>query len=85
MQCLDSSHQVVEKGLKCKEGLIAHSILKTSREGNMINNTSNEKTKFWSKNKNVTNDGVVDVGVVNRAQPKVCLQSPNNTASPNKN
>lgn len=46
---------------------------------------SKKKPKYWSKNKNVKNEEVVDAQVVDRAQPIVSLQGPTNAFVPTKN
>lgn len=52
-------------------------IIKNGKDSGALNNASADKPKFWSRNKNVTNDGAVDARVVNRAQPTLSLQGPN--------
>lgn len=52
--------------------------------GTSTNNTNNDKTKCWSRNKNVTIDGVVDACIVNKTQPIVSLQGPIQSSSQNK-
>lgn len=61
---------------------IAQGLLKSFKEGSQNNIASNEKTKFWSRNKKCYHDGVVDAKLVNRAQPTICLQFPTNTNTP---
>lgn len=84
MQCLKLFDQVIEKGLKCKKGLIEQGILKNNKDNNSTSNTSNERTKFWSRNKNITNDNVVDAHMLIRAQPIISLQGPINPFMINK-
>lgn len=76
MQCIDTFKEITEKGIKCEKGLLEQGILKHHKDNGTTINASNEKPKFWSKNKNVTNDRVVDACVVNRGQPMVSLQGP---------
>ena len=54
--------------------------------------SSNDKEKNFSKNKNVTNDGIVDTHMITMAQPQLTLkganpmnsQAPNQTSPPQK-
>lgn len=78
MQCLISFKQINEKALKCEKGLVEQGIIKY---GTFTNNTNNDKSKFWSRNKNVTNDGVVDARTVNRSQLIESLQGPIQSSS----
>lgn len=85
MQWLSTFKEITEKGVKCEKGLLEQGILKGSKDSSASNITGEDKPKFWSINKNVTNDGVVDAHVVNRVQPAVSLQGPTNSSSPNVN
>lgn len=85
MQCLSTFKEIIEKGLKCEKGLLEQGILKNSKDSGTSNTTSADKPKFWSINKNVINDGVVDARVVNRVQPTVSLQGPTSSSSPTVN
>lgn len=76
MQCLNNFKDITKKGIKCEKGLLEQEILKHHKDSGPTTNTSNERPKFWSRNKNVTNDGVVDARIVNRAQPTISLQGP---------
>ena len=42
-------------------------------------NSSTNKVKFFFKNKNVTNDGIVNSQTISTMQPKVTLTNPNAT------
>lgn len=52
--------------------LIVKGLVKNFKETKDNTNTS----KFWSKNKNMVNNGVVDSKVINKAQNMVILQGP---------
>lgn len=67
MQCLSTFKDIMEKRLKCEKGLVEQGIIRNGKDLGETNNTSIEKPKFWSKNKNVIGDGVVGTRVVNRA------------------
>ena len=41
--------------------------------------SSTEKEKNFSKNKNVTNDGIIDAQMISVAQPKITLMNLNTT------
>lgn len=69
MQFFDTFKDITEKGLKCEKGLLEQGIIKNSKDVGVPSNASADKPKFWSRNKNITNDGMVDARVVNIAQP----------------
>ena len=52
---------------------------------NTNTNSSNEKNFFFSKNKNVTNDGIVDACMISMTQPQLTLkgENPTNPQAPN--
>lgn len=77
MQCMNNLKDITEKGIKCEKSLLEQGILKHQNDSRPTTSTSNERPKFWSRNKNVTNDKVVDAHIVNRAQPVISLQGPN--------
>lgn len=83
MQSLNNFKDIIEKGIKCERCLLEQGILKCHKDSGPNTNTNNERPKFWPRNKNVTNDGVVDSRVVNRAQPTISLQGPVDLASKN--
>lgn len=51
--------KLMKKGASFEDSIIQKCILKTNKE-NTNRNLSNDNPKFFSKNKNVTNDGIVD-------------------------
>lgn len=75
----------MKKGASIEGALIHKGILKTKKD-NTNTNSSNEKAIFFSKNKNVTNDGIVDARTISIAQPQLTLKGENtmNTQTPNK-
>lgn len=78
---MTSLKQITKKDLKCKKGFVEQGTIKY---GTSINNTNNDKSKFWSRNKNVTNDGVVDTRIVNKSKNIVSLQGKIQSSNQNK-
>lgn len=57
--------KLVKKGMNIKKALIQKGIIEIFKDNNNNPNTSNDKNKFWSRNKNVPNDGVMDTRTIN--------------------
>ena len=76
--------KLMKKGASIEDSLIYKGILKKNKD-NTNTNSSNEKAKNFSKNKNVTNDGIVDACTISIAQPQLTLKGENttNTQTPN--
>ena len=70
----------MKKGSSIEDALIHKGILKMNKE-NTNTNSSNDKAIFFSKKKNVTNDGIVDAWTISIAQPQLTLKSVNPTNS----
>lgn len=72
---------LVEKGFQLEKALITQGKLKyPSKNTNM--NTTNDKNKYWAKNKHVTNDGVVNAKTVNKIGPTITLRDLNHKILP---
>lgn len=70
--------KLMKKGVSIEDALISKGILKTNKD-NTNTNSSNDKAKFFSKKKNVTNDGIVDARTISSAQPQLTLKGANPT------
>lgn len=80
MLCPRNFEETIEKGILIERALIARGVIKLYIPKDQPC-TSNEKPKIWAKNKNVTNDGVVDAKVVHNVQtPNVPQSCSNSTA-----
>ena len=76
--------KLMKKGASIEDALIHKGILKTNKE-NTNTSSSNDKEKKFSKNQNVTNDGIVDARTISTTQPQLTLKgaNPMNSQSPN--
>jgi hypothetical protein len=70
--------QTVEKSTILEKILIEQGEIKLNTKTQNNQGITNDKTKFWSRNKNVTNDRVVDAKTTNFA-PLLMLRGPNVT------
>lgn len=70
LQCPPIFVKMIENGLKIEDAMVKKGELKLYKEGNNSsnsfnnnnnNNHNNDKPKFWTRNINVVNDGVVDI------------------------
>ena len=59
----------MKNGASIKDALVHKGVIKINKD-NTNTNSSTHKAKFFSKNKNVTNDGIVDAQTINTTQPK---------------
>lgn len=73
IHCHNTFEEVFEKFVSIERELVAKGLIKIFKENR---NNANDGKKFWSRNKNLTNDGVVDVKVVNKIHPTIHLKSP---------
>lgn len=81
LQCLPSFQKLIENGIQIEEALIKRGTLIFSKEGysssnnnynkNYYNNSN--KSKFWTWNNSVVNDGVVEANNVKTKQPVLNL------------
>lgn len=70
LQCLPTFTKLIKNGIQVEEASIKKGTLKFLKEGvsssnnntynNQNNNNNSDKSKFWTRNKNIVNDGVVD-------------------------
>ena len=70
--------KLMKKVASMEDALIRKGILKTKKD-NRNTNSSNEKEKKFSKNNNVTNDGIMDAQTIITAQPQLTLKGVNPT------
>lgn len=63
MQYATTFEELMEKGLTIERALIAKGLVKIYKDNNQPS-SSNDKTRLWAKNKNVTNNGLVDTNFV---------------------
>ena len=72
--------KLMKEGASIEDALVHKGILKINKE-NTNTNSSNEKEKNFSKNKNVTNDCILDARTISMAQPQINLKGANPTNS----
>lgn len=65
IQCCTTFEEIIEKGVLIEKGPIARGLVKINKETPKPNN---DKGKYWSQNKNVTNDEVVDAKLITKGQ-----------------
>lgn len=63
MQCIMTYYQLIPNDLNIERDLIAQKHMPTCRD-NRSSTSYNNKPRMWAKNKNITNDGVIDAKVV---------------------
>lgn len=85
----DSFVEVIAQGLKIEKALIKKGLVKIYKDCPRPT-YNNDKPKFWSKNKNIVNDGIVDARIFKIAQPMIKIvkrvdNRNNNNPNPNKN
>ena len=75
----------MKKGASIEDALICKGILKMKKK-NANTSSSNDKAIFFSKNKNLTNDGIVDACIISTSQPQLTLKvaNPMNSQTPNR-
>lgn len=67
---------MIENAITIENALVRRGIIKLDKDNPNSSNHHNEKSKFWTHNKNVVNDGVVDA---HHVSPKpVVLSVPHN-------
>lgn len=80
-QCIPSFAELIENGIQVEEACIKKGTLKFFKEGTNSSNTypfnnqnnTLDKSKFWTRNKNVVNDGGVDASDMKSKQPILAL------------
>lgn len=88
MQCPPSFNKMVENGIKIEETLVKKGVLKLHREGNnSSNNTHNnvDKIKFWNRNRNIVNNGIVDANTMKSKKPIFNLSRHTSTTNQDNN
>ncbi|MDF3686227.1 hypothetical protein [Enterobacter hormaechei] len=60
MNCLQTYKDIKEKGMILEQGLIKDGVVKIYKEANQNQSHSNDKSRYWNKNKHVATDGVTD-------------------------
>lgn len=84
IQCPTSFSKVIEMGLFIEKAMIAKGAIKIYKDTPNSNYTT-DKSKFWTKNKNVVNDGVVDAkAAAPKQQPIFTLKGDTNNGTLNK-
>ena len=58
--------KLMKKGASIKDALVCKGVIKINKD-NTNTNSSTKKVKFFSKNKNVTNDGIFNAQVISTA------------------
>lgn len=81
IHCCNTFEDVIEKGVSIEKSLVEKGLVKIFKENH---NNLNDKGKFWSRNENSTNDGVVDAKAVDKVHPTIHLKgrSTQNTPTP---
>lgn len=64
IQCITTYDQLIPKALNIERALIAQGYTPTYKDNSQSTSQRNDKPNTWAKNKNVTNDGVVDAKVI---------------------
>lgn len=62
-QCLETFEEVTKNGLSLDRVLLEQGILRPYQK-NSQGSSSNDKSRYWSKNKNIVNDGVTNTKCV---------------------
>jgi hypothetical protein len=68
MKCITTYDQLIPKDLNIERALIAQCYTPTYKDNPQSTSQNHEKPCTWAKNKNVTNDGVVDAKVIINSQ-----------------
>ena len=68
--------KLMKKGASIKDALIRKGVIEINQDNTNMN-SSTDKEKFFSKKKNVTNDGIVDARTISTTEPKITLTNPN--------
>lgn len=69
LKCLDTFDEVIDMGFRIEQTLIDNGTIKINDDKDYKGSSSNHKTPFWAKNKNVVNDGVVDAKNTKTSSP----------------
>ena len=68
--------KLMKKWASIEDALFRKGILKMNKD-NTNTTLSNDKENFFSKNKNVTNDGIVDARTISTTKPQLTLKGAN--------
>ena len=68
----------MKKGASIEDALVHKGVIKINKD-NANMNSSTDKAKFFSMNKNVTNDGIFDAQTISETQPKMKITNTNTT------
>ena len=60
MNNLQTYKDIKEKGMGLEQGLIMDGVIRLYKENTQDWGLSNEKTRYWNKNKNTVTDGATD-------------------------
>ena len=75
LQCLPTFKKLIENSVKIEEAMVFKGELKLYTKDNRTflnnnnSNNNNDQSKYWNKNKNILNDGVVDNKNIKITQP----------------
>ena len=70
--------KLMKKGASIEDALVCKGVIKINKDNANVNSSTN-KVKFFSKKKNLPNDGIVNARMINIAQPRITLTNPNAT------
>ena len=76
MNYLQTYKDIKEKGMILEQGLIKDGVVKIYKEANQNQTPSNDKSRYWNKNKHVAIDGVTDTRHVNIVCPSQNQSNP---------
>lgn len=76
IKSLSTIAKLIKKWSTIEDALIRKDILKTIKEKTNTN-SSNDKALFFSNNKNVTNDGIMDAQMISTEKPQITLKGAN--------
>lgn len=90
MQGNQSFGKIIDNGIRMEDAMIKKGELKIFKEGvhppnNTKNNNHNHKPKFWNRNHDVVNDGIVDNNNMKPKQPVFNLSNHSIIAQQNNN
>ena len=81
-------NKLIENGIKIEEAMVQKSEIKlyskdnagssNSNSNTYNSNSNNDKSKYWNKNKNIVNDGIVDNRNAQSTKPLLNLTSTTN-------
>ena len=82
MNYLQTYKDIKEKGMGLEQGLIKYGVIKLYKENTQDWGLSNDKTRYWNKNKNMVTDGATDtqkvhiIGQTTNIPTTFCQQKP---------